>query len=246
MRLVICEPTDTAALWAYEGLRRHGIARLEIVSTEALVCSLRCEHRVGSEGASIAFEMPDGRRWSGEDLRGVLNRAFTVPLSIWRQAPVADSLYVQQELYAFFLSWLHCLPCPVFNAPSPLGLAGRWRLEAEWVCLAAQAGLNVPVFRQTSLDSLDEARGERRLRPSGVIPRSVIVACGVACGPGAPADVREGCVRLAKLSGTALLGVDFVQGDAAPWTFGGATPAPDLRLGGEAVLAALALGLDGG
>lgn len=246
MWLVICEPTDMAALWAYEGLRRRGMAPLEIMSTEALVCSLRCEHRVGTDGASIVFEMADGRRWSGGDLRGVLNRAFAVPLSIWRQSPAADSLYVQQEMHAFFLSWLHCLPCPMFNAPSPLGLAGRWRMEAEWVCLAAQAGLSVPVFRQTSLDLLDESRGERRLRPPGVIPRSLIVACGVACGTGVPAEVREGCIRLAKLSGTDLLGVDFVQGDAGLWTFAGATPAPDLRAGGEAVLAALALGLGSG
>jgi len=246
MWLVICEPTDMAALWAYDGLRRRGIAPLEIISTEVLVCSRRCEHRIGTGGASIAFDMPNGRRWSGGDLHGVLNRAFTVPLSIWHQAPAADSLYVQQEMYAFFLSWLQCLPCPVFNTPSPLGLAGRWRMESEWVCLAAQAGLRVPVFRQTSTDSLDESRGERRLRPPGVIPRSVIVACDVACATGVPSEVGEGCVRLAKLSGTALLGVDFIQSDAGLWTFAGATPAPDLRAGGEPLLAALARGLGGG
>ena len=222
------------------------MAPLEIVSTEVLVCNLRCQHRIGTGGASIALDMPNGRRLSGGDLRGVLNRAFTLPLSIWSQAPTVDSLYVQQEMYAFFLSWLHCLPCPMFNAPSPLGLAGRWRMESEWVYLAAQAGLTVPVFRQTSFDSVDESRGERRLRPSGVVPRSVIVACGRVCGTGAPPEVCEGCIRLAELSGTALLGVDFIQGDAGPWIFAGATPAPDLRAGGEPLLAALAHGLDGG
>ena len=63
-------------------------------------------------------------------------------------------------------------------------------------------------------------------------------------GPGrrdhATHHIRQGCRRLAELSHTALLGVEFTTSSAGPWTFAGATPMPDLRLGGEALLDALA------
>jgi hypothetical protein len=68
----------------------------------------------------------------------------------------------------------------------------------------------------------------------------VVVVGGKTCGAAAPASVLAGCGRLAALSSTELLGVEFTDGTAGSWNFAGATPLPDLRFGGEALLDALA------
>jgi hypothetical protein len=52
-----------------------------------------------------------------------------------------------------------------------------------------------------------------------------------------------GCARLAQLSATDLLGIDFNLTWTGDWVFRNATPQPDLRLGGEALLDALAIAL---
>jgi hypothetical protein len=246
MWLVICDPSDASALWAYQGLQRRGLAPLELLSPELLACSLLWEHRVGSQGASLAITLASGRQLTSHDLRGVLNRAYTVPLSLWRTAAESDRLYVQQELFAFYLSWLHGLPCPVFNRPTAMGLAGPWRSESEWVCLAASAGLPTAVFRQTSFDRIDETRGERRLRPPGTTVRTVITAGRFTAGAAAPPAVAAGCLRLAAVAETALLGVDFIDADSGAWTFAGATPLPELSLGGDKLLDELATEMQGG
>jgi hypothetical protein len=245
MWLVICEPSDASALWAFDGLQRHGLTPLELLSPELLACSLRWEHRIDAHGASLAVTLAGGRRLDSGDLRGVLNRAYNVPLAMWRTAAEADRLYVQQEMFAFFLSWLHGLPCPVLNRPTAMGLAGTWRSESEWVCLAAKAGLPTPVFRQTSFDRLEESLGERRLRPLAAAVRTVITAGTSTAGAAAPPAIADGCIQLAALAETALLGVEFIEGSAGAWTFAGASPLPELSLGGEALLDALATALRG-
>ena len=55
-------------------------------------------------------------------------------------------------------------------------------------------------------------------------------------GPTLPEPIRDGCLRLAALSGAPLLGIDLFAGQHGPWTFGGANTHPDLRLGGEGLL----------
>jgi hypothetical protein len=46
-------------------------------------------------------------------------------------------------------------------------------------------------------------------------------------------------VRFAALAGEGLLGIELAPSPADPWTFVGATPFPDLRLGGPDLLDAL-------
>lgn len=60
-------------------------------------------------------------------------------------------------------------------------------------------------------------------------------------GPALPRETRESCLRLAQLAETRLLGIELVSDTSSnSWTFAGATPMPDLRIGGEALLDALA------
>jgi hypothetical protein len=239
MWLVLCDANDASAILAYQALQARGIAPLELITADALALADEWEHRVEGESASVRVRLGDGRAFDGSALRGVLNRLYTAPTWHWRAAAKVDQEYVQQELIAFFLSWLNALPCPVLNRPTPQGLCGRWRSEAEWVCLAQRAGVPVAPYRASSFDRIDEMRGEKRLIVPGASTCSIIVVDGVATGASAPDDVKAACVRFAKSAETNLIGLDFTDGAAGPWTFVGANPMPDLRLGGPALIAAL-------
>src|SRR6185295_3291780 len=84
-------------------------------------------------------------------------------------------------------------------------------------------------FKQSSSDLINEAVIERRLFPLGTPTRTLIVINGTVCGAGVPDVIREGCARLSELSGTALLGVEFVQKSDDDWLFASAMPMPDMR-----------------
>lgn len=239
MWLVLCDANDASAILAFQALRARAGAPLELVTAEALSLAEEWEHRIESDGTSVRCRLGDGRSFSGDELRGVLNRLYTAPTAHWRAAPKVDQEYVQQELIAFFLSWLHALPCPVINRPTPQGLCGQWRAESEWVWLAQSAGLPVAPYRQSSHDRIDEMKGEKRLIAPGAAVQTVIVVDGTVTGASAPDAVKEGCRRLAQAAGTELLGLDFLPGAAGEWTFAGANPMPDLRYGGHALIEAL-------
>jgi len=237
MWLVLCDRNDAAGVWIHSALRSRGLAPLGLVTGEDLAFCDGWEHRVGRSGATIRFRLESGLTIRGEDLRGVVNRLYTAPIPQWRSARKVDREYVQQELLAFHMSWLHALRCPVLNRPTPQGLCGQWRPESEWVWLAQKAGLQTPRYRQSTRDRIDEASGQRRLLPPGALVRTAIVVEGIATGERIPPAVAEGCRRLWRLAGSAFLGIDFAEGAAGPWTFAGATPVPDLRLGGELLAA---------
>jgi hypothetical protein len=227
MWLVLCDRTDHAALWAHRGLAARGLEPLELVTADALAYALRWEHRVGAAGASVLVELGDGRRIDGGSVRGVLNRLVAVPDGHLALAREADRDYARQELHAFFVSWLTCLPGRVFNRPTPHGLCGSWRHRSEWLALAAAAGLATAPFRMNG-----DAPDGGFVAPS----RTVVVVGGEALGAELPAAVRAGCVRLARLAGADVLGVELGPDGRVT----GATPLPDLRLGGERALDLLA------
>ena len=239
MWLVLCDANDASATLVFQALRARGIAPLELITADALALAEEWEHRIEGDAASVRVRLGDGRTFEGGALRGVLNRLFTAPTWHWRAAAKADQEYVQQELIAFFLSWLNALPCPVINRPTPQGLCGRWRSEAEWVCLAQRAGLPVAPYRASSLDRIDEMRGEKRLLVPGASTRSVIVVNGTVAGTSVPDELKDACAAFAKEAETELIGLDFIDGAAGPWTFVGANPMPDLRWGGPALIDAL-------
>ncbi len=235
MWLVLCDASDASALWVYQEMRSRGVAPLGLLTADDLALADYWEHRIGKDGASIRFRA-GAMDIDGERLHGVFNRLYTVPVPHWQSREKSDRDYVQQELVAMFLSWLHALPCPVVNRPTPQGLSGQWRCESEWVWLARQAGLAVAPYRQSSQDRIDEMKGERRLIPAGALVQTIIVAGGAAAGAAAPLPVIAACKRLAEIAGTELLGVDFIAGAAGPWTFAGASPMPFLTPGGQPLI----------
>ena len=235
MWLILCPSNDVSALWAYEGLKTRGLAPLELVRAETLAYA-RWEHRLGADGVYLNMTLPDGRRIQNEDVRGVLNRLSCAPYESLLLIHPSDREYVMQEFNAFFLSWLDSLRKPMLNRPTPQGLSGQCRHVSEWVWLASEAGLPTLDYKQSSRDFTLETSVSSGIFPIGTPMDTIIVVDGHVTGAPAPAYVQNGCRRLAELSNTDLLGVEFSTSTAGPWTFAGATTFPDLRLGGQALL----------
>jgi hypothetical protein len=231
--LVLAHATDLAAIWAFRRLKARGLEPLELVSAEALAFSLRWEHRIGAGGVATEIRLADGRLIRSDAVRGVLNRLTAVPAEHWRCASTRERDYALEELAAFHTSWLHSLPCLVLNRPTPLSLCGAWRHEADWMLLAARAGLRTSRYRMASVAYAETASASLRGTAKPACERRVITVGKRVCGSPAPPEVAEGCVRLAKLADTQLLGVDFEVGAGDAWSFAGASPMPDLRLGAE-------------
>ena len=242
MWLILASQNDAAALWAYQGLRSRGLNPIELVFTEMLPFALRWDHRVSAAESSIAITLADGRVLKNSAVRGVLNRLTHVPLD--HLSGNLDYDYATQEYAAFFMSWLASFRQPVLNPACAQGLAGAWRHISEWVHLAARAGLPTPKYRQTSADEVDETIEVRKLFPEGTPIFTSIVVQDRVVGQAITPEIEKACLKLAELSQTPLLGIDFAMSAVgAPWEFAGATPLPDLTLGGEPLLDALAVAL---
>lgn len=239
MWLVFCELNDASALWAYQGLKSRGLEPIELLSAEMLAYSLHWEHRLGYDAPSINIILSDGRAIGSDTISGVLNRLQTIPSEHLR-ANHADRDYASQELFAFFMSWIFSLPKPVLNRPTSQGLSGQWRHASEWVWLATQAGLTSLPYKQTSYDEIDTNRLKGTLVTAETKVKMVIVIDGYVIGSNLPHDIARSCKHLSELSETSLLGIEFIEGSAGSWTFAGATPLPDLRLGGQELLNVLA------
>lgn len=239
MWLMICSAQDTPALWAYQGLHARGLNPIELVTVEMLTTKAKWEHTVGIDGANFNITLPDGRAINNRFVKGAVNRLTHVPLDHLAGAP--DFEYATQEYTALFMSWLKALPSPIFNAPQSQGLSGAWRHVSEWVCLAAQAGLPTPSYSQGSHDEIDESTQIRRIVPDGTPTTMAITLGDHVFGPMLPPRISAACKELARIVETPLLGIELTVGPPQGlWTFAGATPLPDLRLGGEALLDELA------
>ncbi len=238
MWLVLCATNDLAALWAARGLGARGLQPLEIVTAEVLAYNQRFAHRLTAGQPEVQITLVDGRFINSATVRGTLNRLQFIPSAHLGRANATDRQYAEQELFALYLSWLHGLPGIMLNRPTPQGLSGPWRHPSEWVWLAAQAGLLTIPYQQSDWR---EAPGSEALARNSA--RTIIVVKNTCCGPTAPPPVAAGCLRLAQLSGTGLLGLDFHLASSGDWVFTSATPLPDLRLGGSVLLDALAKAL---
>lgn len=244
MWLVLCASSDLAGRWAFESLRARCLAPVELVTSESLAYA-RWDHRIGSADVSVAITLPDGRTIHHDEVRGVLNRlAFTPPESL-TLIHQSDRGYVQQELNAFFLSWLHALPGPMLNRPTPQGLCGRMRYWSEWCHLAVTAGLPIATYRQSSRMAVPPFALHARAPHIGPELTTVTVVGDRVVGPAVPASVASACVRFAALARTPLLGLEFSSDGTRAWQLSGVTPLPDLRWGGEAVIDALEQALCG-
>lgn len=257
MILVLCEETDQSALWAAEAMRLRG-KTLAVVTGADLAMAERWEHTVGAAGADCELRLAGGARLCGRDVAAVFNRLAFVPSAWQRRFGGPDRDYALVEMHAFYLSWLHALPGPKLNAPTPQGLCGNQRHPSAWTALAARAGLPVRPFRQTSDDdpslvwqmagwnnaSWQGANGQAANPPTAAAPVTLHVIGDRLIGPGVLAE-RHGaaCRRLAQLAGVMLLGLDFTPAADGSWQMTRATLLPDLISGGAALADALTAAL---
>ncbi|MEU4117070.1 hypothetical protein AB0F71_21540 [Kitasatospora sp. NPDC028055] len=246
MWLVLCDPADQPALWAYQGLRERGLEPLELLSPQTLLGSTRTAHRVDRLGARFELTLPDGRVLDSREVDGVLNRVAAPPFGILPFSTHTDAVYAAQELSALLLSLLTCLAPVSVNRPCGYGLCGAWRSTAEWTALAAAAGLPVPPARISS-----DPDAQPPTAPPG---RGDVLVLGEHVFGVPAAEDEEPYVRLARLAEADLLGIDLHregtgddgkdddvtgddgEGDGPPAVFAGASPLPDLRPGGDPFL----------
>ena len=238
MYLILCSSTDLSAMWAHTGLQLAGLDNVELLTSEALSSCTLWEHRVGRAGVETSFRLPSGTTLHSGEVKGLLNRLPGAPQELLPYADASDRDYAMQEFSAFYLSWLHGIPGAVFNPPTPQGLAGRWQHASEWAIAAHQAGFTVPDWRQETGDPPE--RGYLSLAPAGAAVTRVVMLGGEVFGAEVPDAVRARCKKLAEISGTPLIGIDLFAGPTDPWTFAGATPMPDLQIGGPAFISKLA------
>jgi hypothetical protein len=237
---VFCPANDLAALWAYWGLKRRGLSSLEIVTPEVLVYNRRLEHRL-QDGCTLArLTLQDGRVLDSAAIRGALNRIVSLPQEHFGSASQADQVYAVQEQHAIYLSLLYSLPGALINRPGPRSLVGDLRSPAEWVWQAGKAGIPTLPIRLGSSPS----DGIFRALPDEHDAVHAIVLDGKIFGQLKNQKVSgaftDSIGQLAALSGLRLLGLDFSLGSDGGLLFASATPIPDLRVGGEALLDALA------
>jgi len=248
MWLILCSSSDPSGLWAYQGLRQLGVNQIELVLAEWLAYGSRWEHRVNGVATHLKITLPDGRVLCSSRIRGVINRLLGPTPGIAQLAADSDKEYAQAELHAFYLSWLYGLPGTVINRPSAVGLCGPWYHASEWIYRASCVGLPTPLYRQSAGDTED--RGFRSLAPEGAAKHNVIAfrgeLFGAQSGAQLPQPTVRACTRLANDVGTELLGLELFAAENGDWTFAGATPMPDLSIGGAPLLERLALVLNEG
>jgi len=234
MWLVLCSSADTAALWAYQGLKQLGLGPLELVTAEHLASASRWEHRLRGLKTEVSITLADGRVIDGSQVRGVLNRMHAPSELTTQRAVASDKSYAQSETQAFYLSWLHGLPGVVINRPTPYGLSGAWLHPSEWTMRACLVGLRTLVYRQSARDLPNQ--NYPTFAPQSPNAKSIIALQGKVFGHEVPDAVAQACGRLAADAGAAMLGVDLNLDHHGQWRFASATPSPELRHGGMPLL----------
>ena len=238
MLLVLCDPRDTSALWAGQGLRERGMKAVEFVSPTEIVCTHRFEYCAEQgEPVRATVELAGGRRIDTRRLLGTLNRATRVDFPQVRQAAPADRAYVQSEMDAIFLAWLGALASPVFNPPQPSGWGGALLHPFAWALHAQRAGFATLPYR-CGYSGLEIP----------VVQNSHITSHIVFAGRSFPAlsdDLQKAAERLSEGSGVPLLGIVLQWSADGHALFCGATPQPNLRTGGSVFLDALSAAFAG-
>lgn len=233
MIFVLCQEMDASARWVADALRLRGCT-VRMVTDRDLAGAKRWHHQVGTGHVDCEIHLAVGDLLRVSDVRGVLNRLSSLPAAWFRQYGGPDRDYAAQELHAFYLSWLHALPGPVLNPPTPQGLSGNWRHPSAWTALAVRAGLPVHAYVQSSDDDVANPGCDRPV--SG---RVYVVGARVVDPGYLAASHHAACVRLSQLAGAPLLGIDLAPDAAGRWRMTGASVLPDLFGGGEALVDAL-------
>lgn len=180
-----------------------------------------CEFR---DGASSVQAVVDGRPVPQGRLAGVIARLGCVTTADLPHIEAGDRAYVAAEMRAFLAAWLHALPCPVLNRPSPTCLAGNWWPPHKWVQTAVRLGIRVSVVEQR----VDLGASRRRHHPTtrDASVTNVTIVGSRTIGRASPRLVRQARM-LSHAAGLDCVTVQF-SSPTDEAVFLGATLWPDL------------------
>jgi hypothetical protein len=234
--LILHEDQDLSATWLADRLVARGLL-VERFSGSDFATALVWHHRLGKAGVEIRIDFADGRSLGDAAYAGIVNRLPYLPQTLTASLGGTDADYARQEWFALYLSWLNALDCPMFNRPTPQGLAGNWRHPADWAALACRAGLSVLPWHQSESD--DPMNAWTKRLPGGT-PEIVAMPSMLVDTLGLSPELATGCRELAKLAGDALIGIQFEMDPSVGWRFSTATVMPNLFSGGEPLVDAIA------
>jgi hypothetical protein len=261
--LVLADEADEVALWAVDRLRRHR-AEVALVTPADVAFASELTYTWDGDVEHSRVELDDGRVIDSSQVGGVLNRFPAVYTEHWRRLGPQDAAYAEAEIHAACLVWLDSLGEVVTNPPSPYWLGGPYLRPQVWRALAARAGIPVAPVRETAgtlavevpdTGAPDEStggspagspaespayadQGLAELVPRLTSLRQLVVHRGEVFGDASPALADWGR-SLADQVGIPLLGLDVGQTPDGAEVLADVTVHPDLRRGGEALIASL-------
>ncbi|MDQ6659083.1 MAG: hypothetical protein M3Z00_12830 [Actinomycetota bacterium] len=242
MLLILCSLDDLDTVAFARGASAAGVP-CRVLTAEALSFASRRSHRLssirraGRTSISVVTEIETvGAPLLLEgNLSGVLNRLVEPPATAWRRAAAVERDYAAAELFAFTLSWLSGLTCPVRNRPTPGCLAGPTPHSLSSLAVARQVGLDCPPLRYSSrAGSAATDLGSAALAAAGHDAGVEQLVCldGKVLTRRAPAGLADAVAAFASAIGAeqSLNGVDFAV-SGSRWVFAGMTPLPALAGG---------------
>ncbi len=129
---------------------------------------------------------------------GEIRAVYTRLAGVWgnelAEIDLDDREYAGVEMFAFLLSWLSSLECPVCNRPTAASLMGPGWSMGRWRRAAAQVGLRAAPLHASTLTPAP---------PNPFIadpPLSAVTVIGTQVFGSASDALREGSLRLASLA----------------------------------------------
>lgn len=201
MVIVVADAGDAVASAFVRQYARRGVRLLRPSDLSRLGWRYEFRDHAGSSQAVVG-----GRVFPEDQLAGVITRLASVTPNDLPHIESADRAYVAQEMQAFLLAWLHTLPCPVLNRPSPFCLAGEWWSPQTWIHRACRLGIPVArsewhVVRDLRRKVIQPVTGESSTASITVVGSQII-------GHAAPRVVQY-ARKLAQAAGLDLVSVRF-------------------------------------
>lgn len=185
------------------------------------------------------MRLSDGRSFTSDEVTAVFNRLRYLNAAHFTTFDDLDREYAVGEMFAFVLSWLTSLKCPVINPAGVRGFSYSNRNFLEWFKLAGEVGLPTRAAHFTTDARLMSAAGFSAFQPhsgmslaqaanfppvaSSIVGRSPTVWLEpirdetqrlLVIGNqviGEPQELADTCMALAKHTNASLMEFSFVR-----------------------------------
>lgn len=149
--VILAHVNDASAACIYtELVRTRGQLSVMLVVADQLAVAPRWQQTLSADSQATELQLADGTSMGSDDVGVVLNRIRLAAVPHLHRFAPPDRDYVVMEFYAFLLSWLHGLKCPVLNRPSPRGLGDRNYPWPVWLNLVSRSGLPAQGYHWTT------------------------------------------------------------------------------------------------